>query len=180
MAYPVWSYFPSYVRAPDWVTDLAAVVGASSDAISTLEQTRGLKSDGVLAALAPGMEQLGYLVETGKAAAQKIRRPVLFGENGVPTVSYEVDAVHDELGIVVEVEAGRAARGNAAYRDLIRTSLILDARFLVLMLPVTYRYQSAGRTASVHVYKESLDQLRAIFASQRLTLPFKGVLLLGY
>lgn len=156
------------------------MVGACADEISTLEETRGLNSDGVLAALAPGMNDLGFLVESGKAADQKIRRPVLFGENGVPTVSYEVDAVHDELGIVVEVEAGRAARGNAAYRDLIRTSLILDAKFLVLMLPITYRYQSTGKTASVQVYKESLEQLRAIFASQRLALPFEGVLLLGY
>ena len=31
--------------------------------------------------------------------------PVLFGESGQERVAYEVDAVHDKLGIVVEVEA---------------------------------------------------------------------------
>jgi hypothetical protein len=36
------------------------------------------------------------------------------------------------LGILVEVEAGRGARGNAVYRDLVRSSLIVDQRFLVL------------------------------------------------
>jgi hypothetical protein len=51
---------------------------------------------------------------------------------GRERVAYEVDAVHDELGILVEVEAGRGARGNAVYRDLVRSSLIVDQRFLML------------------------------------------------
>ncbi len=46
--------------------------------------------------------------------------------NGAATVTYEIDAAHDELGIVMEVEAGRGARGHAAYRDLVRTSVISD------------------------------------------------------
>jgi hypothetical protein len=33
---------------------------------------------------------------------------------------------------VLEVEAGRGARGNAVYRDLVRSSLIVDQRFLGL------------------------------------------------
>jgi len=65
--------------------------------------------------------------EASKTASGKIRRPVLFGENGRPIVAYEVDCFHPGLGIVLEVEAGRGAAGNADYRDLIRTSLIVDA-----------------------------------------------------
>lgn len=38
-----------------------------------------LTSDVVLSFLRPGLDALGYEVESGKAAAQKIRRPVLFG-----------------------------------------------------------------------------------------------------
>lgn len=80
---------------------------------------------------------------------------------------------------MVEVEAGRGARSNAAYRDLVRTSLILDARFLALLLPLAYRY-GAERTTTVPVYRDTLEQLRAVYASRRLTLPFEGVLLVGY
>ena len=65
--------------------------------------------------------------EASKTASGKIRRPVLFGENGRPIVAYEVDDFHPGLGIVLEVAAGRGAAGNADYRDLIRTSLIVDA-----------------------------------------------------
>lgn len=65
--------------------------------------------------------------------------PVLFGNGGLAEVSYEIDAFHDDLGVAVEVEAGRGAANNADYRDLIRTSLILDADFLAMLTPITYR-----------------------------------------
>jgi hypothetical protein len=91
-----------------------------------------------------------------------------------------VDAVHDELGVVVEVEAGRGARGNAVYRDLIRTSLIVGARFLVLGVMQEYRHMSGTKVTKVESYREAKDQLDAIYASGRLKLPFEGVLLFGY
>lgn len=105
---------------------------------------------------------------------------MLFGENGVPSVSYEIDAFHDAEGIVVEVEAGRGARGNAGYRDIVRTSLIVDAQFLVLLLPLAYRHQSSGREIAVRAYEDARAQLDAIYASERLRLPFTGTLLVGY
>jgi hypothetical protein len=43
--------------------------------------------------------------------ADRIRLPVLFGDGGQERVAYEVDAFHDDLGVVVEIEAGRGARG---------------------------------------------------------------------
>ncbi len=85
-----------------------------------------LTSDQVLAVPRPCLVELGYEAEAGKHRSERIRRPVLFGERGMELVAYEVDAVHDELGIVVEVEAGRGARGNAAYRDFIWSSLIVS------------------------------------------------------
>ena len=123
---------------------------------------------------------LGYEVEAGKHKVECIRRPVLFGERGAERVAYEVDAVHDGLGIVVEVEAGRGARGNAVYRDLIRSSLIVGARFLVLGVMQEYRHKNKGKVVSVESYRDSRDQLDAVFASGRLSLPFEGVLLFGY
>ena len=47
----------------------------------------------------------------------------------MPSVSYEIDAFHDKLGIAVEIEAGRGAHNNADYRDIRRTSLILNANY---------------------------------------------------
>lgn len=180
-AWPSWSYLPANTRPPQWAIDFVGVVREAQPLVETATGERaGLRSDDVLAAVAVPLTALGYEVEAGKAAAQRIRRPVLFGENGVPSVTYEVDAVHDGLGVVVEVEAGRGARGNAAYRDLIRAALILDARYLALMMPLVYRAQSAGRPIAAPAYREARDLLTAVYASRRLALPFDGVLLVGY
>lgn len=175
MTYPLWSYFPRNVRPPEWAEQFVAVVARNEAVISTVEAKTGLKSDDVLRQLASELIALGYLVETGKSAAEKITRPVLFGDNGVPSVSYEIDAFHDALGIAVEVEAGRAASNNADYRDIVRTSLILDASYLSLLVPVTYR-----STQDWQVYDKVRAQLDALYASDRLRLPFHGVLLIGY
>jgi hypothetical protein len=88
--------------------------------------------------------------------------------------------VQDELGILVEVEAGRGAKGNAVHRDLVRLSLIVDQRFLALGVMRSYRHQSGGRPIIVSSYRDSKDQLDALYVSGRLRLPFEGVLLFGY
>jgi hypothetical protein len=95
-------------------------------------------------------------------------------------VTYETDAVHDEQRIVLEVEAGRGARGNAVYRDLIRTSFIVDVRYLALGVMVQYRHLSGGRPMTVRSFHDAREQPDAIYASGQLRLPFEAVLLFGY
>jgi hypothetical protein len=95
-----------------------------------------------------------------------------FRENGHERVAYEIDAVHDELGIVVEIEAGRGGPGNAAYRVLIRASLIVGVRFLVLGVMQEYRHSNSGKTTRVASFRDTKEQLDAIYASGRLKLPF--------
>ena len=177
--YPDWFYFPDRERPPEWVEPFLAVVSAAASSIDS-GQVAGLNSDGVLAKLRPGLESLGYRVERGKTKKDRITLPVLFGDKGTERVRYDVDAVQDELGVIVEIEAGRGARGNAVYRDLIRTSLIVDARFLALGVMSQYRHKSGGKDITVRSYHDAKEQLNAIYASQRLRLPFEGVLLFGY
>ena len=95
-------------------------------------------------------------------------------------MSYEVDAVHDSLGIVAEVEAGRGWQGNAFYRDIVRTSLIVNARYLVIGMAKEYRYLSGGKNMVNESYALARGQLDALYASGRLKLPFDGLLLVGY
>ena len=109
--------------------------------------------------------------------AERIGRPVLFGKQGAERVAFEIDAVHDELGVLVEAEAGRGARGNAVYRDLLRSSLIAGARYLALGVMQEYRHRSAGKAIAVSSYRKAKDRLDAVYDSGRLRLPFEGVLL---
>jgi hypothetical protein len=150
-----------------------------------IDTTKGLqkKSDEVLAILRPGLESLKFEVEKGKKAEQKIQRPALFGEMGEPGHKYEIDAYKADEGLVLEIEAGRAIKGNAIYRDLIQMSLMLDARFAIIAMPLAYRHkQKKQHTVTVEVpsYLSGKKLLEAIYASPRLHLPFDGILLVGY
>lgn len=177
--YPSWIFYPTRTGAPPWVEPFLGVVRNARHLIDSRTIT-GLTSNKVLASLAPDLAKLGYTVEAGQTKEGRIRRPVLFGEQGRERVAYHVDAVHDGLGVVVEVEAGRGARGNAVYRDLVRSSLIVNARYLALGVMLSYRHQSGGNTVVVQSYVETRDVIDAVYASGRLQLPFDGLLLFGY
>jgi hypothetical protein len=101
---------------------------------------------------------------------------------GSEDMAYEVDAFHSDLGIALEVEAGRGARGNAVYRDLIQTSLLVDAKYLVLAVAQAYRHKLKANVAGavVQSYRDARRLLDAIYASARLQLPLEGILLIGY
>jgi hypothetical protein len=177
--YPAWCYFPTNTAPPPWVREFVAEVSAVRTSIDSSLKL-GRKSDEVLDALRLGLTHKGYDVEKGKSAADKIRRPVLFGDQGAPLVTYDIDAWHPDERIVVEIEAGRGAMSNAVERDLLRTSLIVDARYLVLGVMNEYHYTTSGRPTMTPSYRNTNALLGAIYASGRLKLPFEGVLLFGY
>jgi len=177
--YPRWRYYPPREEPPPWAHALVTVFAEVQSAIDS-HSVQGLQSDGVLAHVRAGLEALGYHVESGKEKRHRIARPVLFGDQGRPRVNYEVDAVLDSEGVLLEVEAGRAMMGNAVYRDLVRTSLIVGARYLALCVMSEYKYNSRTKVQISRDFDLAGDQLDAVYASGRLALPFEGVLLVGY
>jgi len=139
-----------------------------------------MESDDVLRALTSGLLQLGFEIEQGKTKAKKLPRPVFFGDEGTFLRTYEIDAFDGNHGVALEVEAGRATMGNAIYRDLIQASLMVDARYLALAVPYEYRYKSGPRTVQERSYAKTYTLAEAIYGSPRLSLPFDGLLLIGY
>ena len=177
MAYPAWAWFPRQDAAPVWVSDLVACMAASRSAIDSRTH-KGMTSDDVVSALRDGLGELGWEVESGKRVSQKIHRPVLFGDHGSVRVKQEIDGWHPELRIVMEIESGRGWMGNAVYRDLVRASLVADAEFLVLGVRQFYEY--GKKDASRNDFEATRDLLDSIYASGRLGLPFRGILVLGW
>jgi len=104
---------------------------------------------------------------------------VFFGEGGVPTVRYEIDAYNPEWRCGLEVEAGRAWMGNAVYRDLIQASVMVDVDFLCLAVSNTYKFKSGGRTNTSKDYDNTVSLADAIFGHSRLRLPY-GLIVVGY
>ena len=180
--YPRWRFFPGFRPPPPWVDALAGIFAANQEQIdSAIVHKKRMKSDDVLRMIAADLEAtMDFAVERGKKKLGKLPRPVLFGDQGTYLRKYEIDAFQSELGIALEVEAGRATMGNAIYRDLIQGSLMVDARFLALAVPVEYRYKSGGRAAREPSYAKTYSVIEAIYGSERLSLPFEGLLLIGY
>lgn len=170
--YPKWKSYPVNLPPPDWAEGVLGAFRNVRTAIDSIEN-HGVSSNDALAAVRPGLEEVGFEVEQGP---DRIERPVLFGENGEVEIEYRVDGFHPVHKIVLEVEAGRGAANNADYRDLVRTCLMVDSRFLVLAMMIEYR--SGDRATGS--YDNTRKRLDAIYASDRLRLPLDGILLIGY
>lgn len=177
MSYPQWAWFPRQEPPPSWVDPFIAVFDAESENVRSTTH-KGLTSDGLVGLLRDRLVNQGWEIEAGKQASQKIHRPVLFGDNGQVRVKQEIDGWHPELGIVMEMESGRGWMGNAVYRDIVRASLIADARYLVIGVRQYYEY--GKKDVSRNDFESTRDLMDSIYASGRLRLPFDGVLVVGW
>lgn len=167
--------FPRTSPPPKYARELVNVFRAHEDEIATEELDDGLKSDEVLAELRDDLTGIGFDVEQGKKKEEKIFRPVLFGENGEPKLQYEVDAYHPEYSCGLEVEAGRAWKGNAIYRDLIQAMMMVQVDTLALAVPNLYRYSSGENPA----YDKTRNVVATLYDASRAELPYSTILI-GY
>jgi hypothetical protein len=171
--------FPRTVNPPDFAESVAKIFSDHEKEISTTMLKKGLTSDEVLRVIHSDLERLGFECEKSKNPSGKINRPVLFGEDGRAEVSYDIDASHSEWHAVLEVEAGRAWKGNAIYRDLIRASIMVGVKFLILAVPNRYRYKSAGRVSTSPDYENTRYLANALYGHDRFQLPYY-LMLIGY
>ena len=131
-----------------------------------------LKSNEVLDILRPYLESIGFTVETGKARGQKIPVPVLFGINNTVDQSFYADGISKDGKIVLEVEAGRAYANFAFLKDVFQASMMHGVEYLILAVRNNYR----GNDDFEKVY----TFLETLYISNRLLLPLKGIILIGY
>lgn len=135
-------------------------------------ETNNLKSDEVLHIIAPRLIKLGFTVETGKSSAEKIIVPVLFGLNNRVDKSFNADALSDDGKIVIEVEAGRATENNQFLKDIFQACMMFGVEDLILAVRNDYRGHKDFEI--VYVFLETL------YISNRIKLPLKEILLVGY
>lgn len=169
-----WILFPNSLRPSDELRKLAAIFDRHMEDISSDEHS--LSSNDVLAAITDDLEANGYLVEKSKRAEDLIRMPVLFGEQGALEKEFYADAYHPEAHIVLEVEAGRAVTNNQFLKDLFEACMMESSEFLCIAV----RKQYTGGGVNSQDYDRVSTFLRTLYASNRLQLPLKGVMVLGY
>lgn len=131
-----------------------------------------LKSNDVLQKLQPCLTQLGYKVETSKAQNDKIDVPVLFGLDNRIDKSFNADALSADGKIVIEVEAGRATENNQFLKDIFQACMMYEVEYLIIAVRNIYR----GHKDFEIIY----TFLETLYISNRLHLPLKGILLIGY
>ena len=169
-----WAYFPRSDKA----TELAAAVVQAFQSTHSLitSSEHALASNAVLTHVAAPLRALGFIVEGGKKQADKIRVPVLYGNNGRVAKSFEADAFHREGRFVVEVEAGRGVLNNQFLKDLFQACMMDDVDYLAIA--VRNKYAAAGVVSPD--FERVVTFFDTLFASNRMRLPLKGILILGY
>ena len=165
-----WQLFPRSARPCGALVATIRIFESKLDSIDSA--TQSLVSNDVLRIVAEDLRLAGFIVEQGKAAESKIAVPVLFGLNGTVEKSFFADAFHPEDGVVLEVEAGRAVDNNQFLKDLFQACMMQDAAHLAICVRNSYRGSND--------FEKILKFLDTMYASQRLTLPLKSILLLGY
>lgn len=129
-------------------------------------------SDRVLKSLKKGLENIFYKVERSKLHTDKIKVPVLFGLNNNIDKYFDADAVSADGRIVIEVEAGRAYTNYQFLKDIFEASMMFGVEYLVLAVRNDYR----GRND----FEKIRTFLETMYISNRIHLPLKGILLVGY
>lgn len=173
------SAFPRTSAPPRFIDAIVDVFRAHEDKIGTEHLAKGLDSDGVLARLAEDLRNLGLEVEASKRQEDRLSRPVFFGENGAPTLRYEIDGYWAAHRCGLEVEAGRALMGNAVFRDLFQAMVMVDIDHLCLAVPNAYRYASNGKAIVSRDYEKTLAIAAALYGHSRLVMPY-SLTVIGY
>jgi hypothetical protein len=166
----LWQYFPKSKALPNHLNDVINVFEEQKGKYSS--DTHELRSNDVLEILRVGFEKIGYRVEKGKSEIDKVNVPVLFGENGKLEKSFDADCYSIQERSVIEIEAGRAVTNYQFLKDLFQASMMYEVDYLTIAVRRVYK--------SNNDYKNVITFLNTLFASQRIVLPLKGILIIGY
>ena len=173
-----WQYYPKSDRITEELVKVIEVFTKHEETIKSPENT--LSSNEVLHIIREDLELLNYKVENGRG--NMVRVPVLYGRNGVLDKSFNADAYAEDLEIVIEVEAGRAVDNNQFLKDLFQACMMDGVSYLVIAVRNFYRIKAKN----AYGYKEDKDFenvnlfFETLYVSARISLPLKGILIIGY
>lgn len=165
-----YQFFPRSRGVTKYIQDVIDCFKAVETDIDSA--TNNLVSNDVLSIVRPYLEQHGYKVEMGKSNEDKIDVPVLFGQDNQIDKSFYADALSDDGRIVIEVEAGQATENHRFLKDIFEACMMFDVEYLVLAVRNIYRKHDD--------FQRIFTFLETLYISNRLQLPLKGILLIGY
>lgn len=165
-----WQFFPKSRIIPNQLRAVVQVFEDNGEVISSESHNYG--SNDILEKICRNLETLNFLVEKSKKSIDKIKVPVLFGPNGKLEKYFDADGYNTETKTVIEVEAGRAVTNYQFLKDLFQTCMMFEVDFLIVAVRKSYRGNPD--------FQNVITFFDTLYASGRLTLPLRGILIIGY
>lgn len=165
-----WQFFPKSRIIPEHLKDVLDVFECNERLISSEENNYG--SNEVLEFVRSSLEELKFQIEKSKKSNDKIKVPVLFGQNGKLEKYFDADGYNKENKTVIEVEAGRAVTNYQFLKDLFQACMMYEVDYLVIAIRKDYRGNPD--------FQNVITFFETLYASGRLQLPLKGILIIGY
>lgn len=165
-----WHLYPRNKKIPNHLFEVISIFEKNSEMITSEKNT--LASNDVLKILEKDLQDKGYKVETGKKQKEKIKVPVLFGQNGLIEKGFDADGVNIQTKTVIEIEAGRAVTNYQFLKDLFQATVMIDIDYLIIAVRNDY-----------HSKKDFLTVCKfmdVLYSSDKLILPLKAILIIGY
>jgi hypothetical protein len=169
-----WQYFPKFSATPIHIQEVVNVFKIHKNEINSEIHTHD--SNTVLGIIRSNLEENGYIIETSKRKEGKIHVPVLFGMNGKLDKYFEADGLNEKFKTVIEVEAGRGYANNQFLKDLFQASVMHDIDYLIIAVRNIYK----TRSTKSKDFEKVISFFDTLYASDRLKLPLKGILIVGY
>lgn len=172
----IWAQYPKNSRPSQLTRDVVASFNDLADQISSEHEEarigpdeRGLSSNQILELVAPALQRLGFTIESSE---DRIDVPVLYGINGSVEKSFRADGWHRAERVVIEVEAGRAVTNYQFLKDIFQACMMDEVDGLIIAVRKVYR-----RSSDFNAVCKFMDTM---YASGRLRLPLKFIVVIGY
>jgi len=165
-----WQFFPKSRIIPEHLLNTLEVFELNENLISSEVHNYG--SNVVLEIIRTQLEELDFQIEKSKRTNDKIKVPVLFGQNGKLEKYFDADGYNKANKTVIEVEAGRAVTNYQFLKDLFQACMMYEVDYLVIAVRKYYRGNPD--------FQNVITFFDTLYASGRLQLPLKGILIVGY
>ena len=165
-----YQFFPRSVGITNQIKQIIDCFIEVEDKIKSPENK--LTSNEVLKIAREYLLTVGMQIEEGKTRDKKIPVPVLFGLNNKIDQHFDADGLSNDGTIVLEVEAGRAVDNHQFLKDIFQACMMHEVEYLILAVRNDYRGKDD--------FKKIYTFLETLYISNRLRIPLKGILLIGY
>jgi len=165
-----WMYFPKNKKPDDVSCQIIDIFEQVATDINS--EVYCYRSDEVLSFVRSGLENIDFSVEKSKQKEDLIAVPVLFGQNGKVEKSFEADAYKESEQYVIEVEAGRAILNYQFLKDFFEACTMNNVDKLCIAVRNIYKHSND--------FEKVCTFFETIYASGRIGVPLRGILIIGY